>query len=112
MSDNYNWKVLTMDREIREGTVERVYWELSAEREPDYVATIQSFCNFTANPLSPGFIPYEDLQEETCIGWVKDQVGAEKVLDYESQITENLNEQQQPTHESGVPWETSVVTLE
>ncbi len=47
-----------------------------------------------------------------CIGWVKDQVGPEKVLDYESQITENLNEQQQPTHESGVPWETSVVTLE
>ena len=58
-------------------------------------------------PLTLAFIPYDNLTEAICIGWVQDSLGTEGVASLESGLTSNLNEQETPTHAAGVPWSTS-----
>jgi hypothetical protein len=49
-------------------------------------------------------IPYNQLQEETVIGWVKDHFGAEKVGKIEAALQAQLDEQRHPSKATGVPW--------
>ena len=58
---------------------------------------------FTADPSDPGFIPYDNLTEAICIGWVQDSLGTEGVASLESGLANNLDEQETPTHAAGVP---------
>ena len=52
----------------------------------------------------PDFVPYEDLTESICIGWVQDSLGEENVESLESGLSVNLDEQENPTEAAGVPW--------
>jgi hypothetical protein len=49
-------------------------------------------------------VAYADLTEETVIGWVKEQIGAEKIAEIEAALQAQLDEQTAPTKASGVPW--------
>ena len=49
----------------------------------------------------------QNLTEAICIGWVQDSLGTEGVASLESGLTNNLDEQETPTHAAGVPWSTS-----
>lgn len=113
MADTYTWSVDTLDRELSDGVVYTVHWSLSASRaNPDpsgeaYTAGSYGSQGFTADPSNPGFIPYVDLTEADCIGWVQDALGEETVEDMESGLSANLDEQETPTHATGVPWTVS-----
>lgn len=56
-------------------------------------------------PLTRGeeFIPYSDLTEEICIGWVKDVLGATTVSIIEQNLVHRVNN---PPTDSGLPWST------
>ena len=49
-------------------------------------------------------VAYADLTEEVVIGWVKDQLTAEKVTEVEAALQTQLDEQKTPTKASGTPW--------
>lgn len=112
MADTYTWSVNTLDRELSDGVVYTVHWSLSDSRaNPDpsgeaYTAGSYGSQSFTADPSDPGFIPYADLTEADCIGWVQDALGAETVADMEANLSSQLDEQENPTYEAGVPWST------
>ena len=112
MSDTYTWSVSNLDRELSDGVVYTVHWTLSASRPNPNVSgesyTTGSYGSqgFTADPSAPGFIPYNQLTEATCIGWVQDALGTEVVAAMESGLSANLNEEETPTHAAGVPWST------
>ena len=55
----------------------------------------------TADPDAPDFIPYEDLTEGDCLGWVWDQVSKD---DTEARLTAELEALENPTTGDGVPW--------
>ena len=118
MADNYSWKVATLDREISNGTVYTVHYTVSASRpnpaegENDYTAGSYGSVGVTADPSSKSFIPYEDLTEDTCIDWVKADLGSESVDSIEAGISSNLDEQVNPTDAAGVPWATETTTAE
>lgn len=43
------------------------------------------------------FIPFEELTEETLIGWVKNYLGAERVQNYENSVIMKNEEQKNST---------------
>ena len=49
-------------------------------------------------------VPFADLTEATVVGWIKDQLGADKVATIEGQLQAQLDEQKAPTKATGVPW--------
>ena len=110
MADTFTWSVVTLDREIDNGVVNNVHWSVLASRpntdvsgEP-YTADSYGSTGCTADPSDPGFIPYADLTEATCIGWVQDSMGTEGVDSMVSGLTTQLNNLETPTEAAGVPW--------
>ena len=112
MADTYTWSINTLDRELSDGVVYTVHWSLSATRpNPNvsgeaYFASSYGTQGFTADPSDPGFVPYDQLTEAVCIDWVKDSFGPEVVAAMESGLSGNLDEQENPTEATGVPWTT------
>ena len=110
MADTYTWSVNTLDRELSDGVVYTVHWTLSASRPnpnvsgESYTAGSYGSQGFTADPSDPNFVPYDQLTEAICIGWVQDALGAEVVAAMESGLSSNLDEQENPTQAAGVPW--------
>jgi len=50
-------------------------------------------------------IPFADLTPDTCVQWVKDHFGAEKVAEIESALQQQLDQQRQPVTGQGLPWQ-------
>ena len=110
MADTYTWSVGTLDREISNGVVFTVHWNLSASRPNAEVSgdLYETYAygtqSYQAEPSDPGFIPYEDLLESDCIGWVQDSLGEEGVKTLEANLSAVLDEEETPTEANGVPW--------
>lgn len=110
MADTYTWSVNTLDRELSNGVVYTVHWSLAASRpNPNssgeaYTAGSYGSQGFTADPSDPGFIPYDQLTEAVCIGWVQDALGEETVEGMETNLSAVLDEKENPTEAQGVPW--------
>jgi hypothetical protein len=110
MADTYTWSVNTLERELSDGVVYTAHWSLAASRPnpnvsgEDYTAGAYGSQGFTADLSDPGFIPYDNLTEAICIGWIQDALGAETVSSMESGLSTNLDKQENPTEANGVPW--------
>lgn len=110
MADTYTWSVNTLDRELSDGVVYTVHWNLSATRpnpapdEEDYTVGSYGSEGFSADPTDPGFVPYDQLTEAICVGWVKDALGDETVANAEARLSTQLDNLINPANESGIPW--------
>jgi hypothetical protein len=67
----------------------------------DYSASAYGTCNFSPDPSDPSYIPYENLTENDVIVWVWGQVDK---IQTEAALTAQIEEQKNPTTETGVPW--------
>ncbi len=112
MADTYTWSINTLDRELSDGVVYTVHWNVSASRPnpnvsgESYTAGAYGSQSYTADPSDPEFIAYDNLTEAICIGWIQDSLGAETVSSMEAGLSANLDEQENPTEAAGVPWST------
>jgi hypothetical protein len=108
MADTYTWSVATLDRTIATGFVDTVHWIVSASRpngdEDAYTASSYGSVGLEGSAGESGFIPYEELTEADCIGWVKDSLGDKEVEAAEAGLTSQLDAKQTPTEAAGVPW--------
>ena len=108
MADTYTWSINTLDRELSDGVVDTVHWTVSASRpngeEEAYTASSYGSVSLEGSAGESGFIAYDDLTEDTCIGWVKDSLGDETVEATEAGLTAQLDAEQTPTEAAGVPW--------
>lgn len=108
MADTYTWGIANLERHLDDGVVYTSHWTLSAER------TTAAGDTFTAgsygsvgfgDPDPENFIPYDELTPETVIGWTQEALGgAEKVAEMEATLTEQLDQKENPTDASGLPW--------
>lgn len=102
MATTTTWHVANLERHTADGVVYTVHWNCTAS---DGTNTAGSYGSVGLEPPSPGsLIPYEDLTEETVIGWTHDKLGAEAVASIESTLAAQLAEIENPTTASGVPW--------
>lgn len=96
----YTWKIVELEREVSDGFVFTAHYEVEASNNV-YKSGAYGSISFDRPEV---LIPYVDLTEEIVIGWVKDKLGEEAVLDTETVLQEALDEQASPTKALGTPW--------
>ena len=64
---NLIWKITDMERQLSDGYVFTVYWELS----PDLIETGSVVSGSVGLEKPDNLINYEDLTEELVVSWVK-----------------------------------------
>ncbi|MCE2835392.1 MAG: hypothetical protein LW834_12045 [Cyanobium sp. 49614_E6] len=93
------WGIAALDRNTADGKVTTIHWTLSAT---DGTNTTGSYGSIGVDGDLK--VPYADLTKDIVIGWVKAQLGGEKVAEMEKAAAAQLAEQAAPTHATGVPW--------
>jgi len=100
MATTNTWKIANLDRETADGYVFAAHYTVNATDET-YSAGAYGSIGFEKPDT---LVAFADLTEEIVIGWVKDQLTAEKVAEVEAALQAQLDEQKTPTKASGTPW--------
>lgn len=101
MATTFTWGINTLERETDDGFVFTAHYTVDAN-DGTYSSGAYGSIGFQR---PDNLIPYNELQEETVIGWVKEALGGqEKVDEIEAALQAQLNEQHAPTKATGVPW--------
>ena len=100
MATTFTYKIANLDRETKDGYVNQAHYTISAG-DGTYSAGAYGSLVFERPET---LVPYADLTEATVVGWVKDQLGAEKVTEIETALQAQLDEQTAQTKAQGLPW--------
>ena len=100
MATTNTWKIAQLDRETADGYVFTAHYTVEAADET-YKAGAYGSIGFEKPET---LVPYADLTEEVVVGWVKDQLTAEKVKEIEDALQSQIDEQKTPTKATGTPW--------
>lgn len=94
------WAVQNMTRTTDTGFVINVAWacQASADGAGAFHGGTTTYEN---NPSEAGFIPYDQLTEETVLGWVWASVDKAEI---EATLTAKVEKQLHPTTANGLPW--------
>ena len=103
MSITYTWKINDLERNSDDGIVTTGHYTVIAE-DDNYKSSSYGSVGFSAPEEGYTVVPFEDLTEELCCGWVKDALGEEEVSRIEAALQTNIDEQYTPVSESGTPW--------
>ena len=106
MATVYNWNCKTVDVHPTEGSetdvVYNVHWivtGVSDELDSEGNAYQSTSIGTQTVPLDPEseFIPFEDLTNETVVGWTKNAMGEEQVTSIETGIQQAIDLEINPT---------------
>lgn len=101
MSDiTASWNIANLERETADGFVYTAHYTVDAT-DGTYSAGAYGSIGFER---PENLIPYKDLTKEQVIEWVKEALGEDKVLEIGQILLAQLEEQRQPTKQTGVPW--------
>jgi hypothetical protein len=101
MATNFVWGINTLERETDDGFVMTAHYVVDAN-DGTYSSGAYGSVGFQR---PDNLIPYNQLQEDTVIGWVKEALGGdEKVAEIEAALQAQLDEQRHPSKAAGVPW--------
>lgn len=95
------WKIVQLEHEITDGLVIVVHYTVDAENG---IYRANSYGSINLKRSDDNFIPFTNLTEKIVVGWVKDQLTAEKVAEVEAALQNQLDEQAAPTKAVGLPW--------
>lgn len=94
------WKIAQLERETADGYVYTAHYTVGVKDDTYSAGAYGSIGLERPDAL----IPYADLTEEQVIGWVKEALGSEKVLQIGEALLKQLEEQRNPTKAAGLPW--------
>ena len=101
MATTFTWGINTLERETDDGFVMTAHYVVDAN-DGTYSSGAYGSVGFQR---PENLIPYNQLQEETVIGWVKEALGGdEKVAEIEAALQAQIDEQRHPSKAAGVPW--------
>ena len=102
MATEYTWQVVQMDRLTSDGFVLTCHYTVTAT-DGDYTSSTYGTTSYT-QVAGETYIPYADLTEAICVGWVKTSIGKYTT---ESSLQSQIDALKNPVQESGVPWATT-----
>jgi hypothetical protein len=102
MTTTVTWRIANLDRETADGIVMTVHYTIDAN-DGTYSAGAYGSLGLE-RPDEEDVIPFSQLTEEICIGWVKEKLTEEKVAEIEAALQTQLDEQHAPSKAAGVPW--------
>lgn len=95
----YLWTISQMDRLTSDGFVVVVHYHVAAT-EGELSASTYGTTSYTQEEGST-FVPYEQLTQETVVGWVQEALGKEVV---EASLQSQIDALKAPLQQSGLPW--------
>ena len=108
------WTVSCLDYAVSKDGLDNVatvaHWRCTGE---DADGNVGSYCGTKALPdaSSDSFIPWDNITEETVLGWLVDEMSTNKMDDtptekesVEASIQAQIDEKASPTHGTGAPW--------
>jgi hypothetical protein len=102
METTVTWRIANLERETADGVVMTAHYTVDAN-DGTYSAGAYGSLGFE-RPDEEAMIPFSELTEEICIGWVQDKLTEEKVIEIEAALQSQLDEQHAPSKAAGVPW--------
>lgn len=90
------WKITNLDRKTSDGFVMTAHWTATAV-DGEHTASVYATVSWDGEPS----VPYEQLTEETVLGWVWQSVDKEAA---EASLAAQIAEQKNPSKASGTPW--------
>jgi hypothetical protein len=99
MTATINWTIQQLDRKTADGFVVTVHYNVSAT-DGDYSASTYGTVGYSEQP-GETFIPYDQLTQETVVGWVQESLGKDVV---EASLQSQIDAQKNPVQASGLPW--------
>ena len=101
------WTISTLERNTDDGVVV-AHWRASdsevvgsGDDAVTHSGSSYGTCGFTPDSTADGYVAYDNLTEETVIGWVKADVDADAI---EASIASQIAESKAPSISVGVPW--------
>ena len=95
-----NWNIANLERECIDGFVYTAHYTVDAH-DGTYSAGAYGSIGFER---PENLIPYADLTKELVVGWVKEALGSDKVIEIGQALLNQIDEQRNPTKAAGVPW--------
>ena len=96
----YDWNCKTVDAYPQDGAytdlVYNVHYIVSGEDEIGNAATNIGTQSLDVSDVTE-FIPFEDLTNETVVGWTKSALGEEQVASIEASIASQIEQMIKPT---------------
>ncbi len=109
MTISYHWRIADLERKVEDGYVFTAHYVTNAK---DEAYSSHSYGSVTFE-RPDNLIPYEDITEEIAVGWVKEELGTERVEEIEASLSADINNQKHPTTATGTPWtQAEVVAVE
>ena len=101
----YTWKVSQLERESSDGYVFTAHWNVNAtETVEDKTYSAGAYGSIGLERPEEDLIPFEELTEELVVSWVLDKLGEEQVVNMETSLTNQIQEQKTPSKIQGLPW--------
>ena len=91
------WKIEQLDRQASDGLVTTAHWRATAV-DGDHSASVYGSVGLERGN---NFTPFDQLTEQTVMGWVKDKL---EVSEIETNLTAQINAQKTPATLNGLPW--------
>jgi hypothetical protein len=95
------WTITNLERNIPDGAVYIADWRVVSV-DGNYSASTSGTNGFLPDPLSPNFVPYDQLTEGEVLSWVWAN-GVDKFT-IEASLANQIYLQQNPVTASGLPW--------
>jgi hypothetical protein len=95
----FNWQVVQMDRLTSDSFVVTCHYTVNAT-DGDYTASTYGTVGYTQE-TGKSYIPYADLTEAICVGWVQTSIGKDTT---EANLQAQIELLKNPAQESGIPW--------
>jgi hypothetical protein len=92
-----NWNISQLDRKTADGFVTTAHWTCNAV-DGEHTASIYSTCSWEDGTVN---IPYDQLTQETVLGWVWESVDKTAT---EAALAAQIEAQKNPVTASGLPW--------
>jgi hypothetical protein len=101
MATTFTWAIANLERETADGFVFTAHYTVNAE-DGTYSSGAYGSVGFER---PDNLIPFDNLQEEQVVGWVKEALGGdEKVTEIQAALQQQLDEKHAPSKASGTPW--------
>jgi hypothetical protein len=101
-------KIANLKRKPTTGLVFEVTYIMNFELENETDRKV-GMIEFEGDETDPNFVPFEDLTEETVLGWVTATLGEEQIstieTEFETRLQERIDKKASPEFLTGTPWE-------
>ena len=94
------WNIANLERETSDGFVYTAHYTVSAT-DGTYSSSLYGSVGFQRPET---LIPFDDLTQDLVVEWVKEALGEERLEGINDALENQIDEQNQPTKLSGVPW--------